>query len=249
MERTGQSNEPLRGNTRNRSWLLVTGMLGPLVFVFNVVLGGILTPDYSHTRHAVSELTQSGAQNIVLLSLFFILSALLILVFGVEVYYKYHRCRIKESKKSHYRDINNLGGNERVAQGGVWIALYALQAILLASIFPQDPIGTKATIPGTMHLVLVATSALCIVAAILMIGSGVDPRPPRYSSSSSIQQNHYWSGFRLYSIASVVVMLGSGASTGILIAYDIPMLGLVERITQLAYLQWFVTFACKMILE
>lgn len=201
-------------SARNRS-LLLLGILGPVVFVFNVVLGGIMTPDYSHLRHAVSELTQAGAQNIVLLSAFFILSALLMLVFGVAVYRKYHHNR------------------EHVATGGIMIALYAVQAVLLASVFPQDPIGSEATFPGTMHLVFVGISALCIVAAILLVGFAVD------------QSSKTWRGFKVYSILSVVVMLVSGASTGILIANDIALLGLVERVTQLAYLQWFVVFAYK----
>ena len=201
---------------RNLSlFLLSTGILGPLVFVLNVVLGGIITPGYSHLRHAVSELTQSGAQHIVVLSVPFILSAHLMLVFGVAVYCKYHRNR------------------ERVATGGIMIALYAVQAVLLASVFPQDPIGSPATLSGTMHLVLVAISALCIVAAILLVGSGVD------------QNSDMWRNFQVYSILSVVVMLTSGASTGVLIANDIALLGLAQRVTQLAYLQWFGVFAYK----
>ena len=209
--------------------LLLTGIFGPLVFVLNVVLGGIITPDYSHVRHAVSELTQSGTTNIVVLSLNFSLSALLMLLFGMAVYRKYQR-------RQHHREKSNR--EECLAKGGIWIVLYAVQALLLATVFPQDPIGSKLTFPGTMHLVLVAISALCIVAAILLVGFGVNDDGP----SST---RHHWHGFKFYSIWSVAVMLASGASTGILIANDIPLLGLAERITQLAYLQWFVVFAYK----
>jgi hypothetical membrane protein len=189
--------------------------------VLTVVLGGVITPGYSHLRHAVSELTQAGAKNnAVLLSALFILSALCFLVFGAAVYRTYHRRR------------------ERVAVGGTMIELYAVQAVLLASVCPQDPIGSEATFPGAMHLVLVGTSALCIVAAMLLVGFGVG------SSGAS-----HWRGFRLYSISSLVVMLVSGASTGILIANGIDLLGLAERVTQLAYLQWFVVAGYKMYLD
>ncbi len=198
----------------NRS-VMLTGILGSLIFIFNVLLGGFITPGYSHLRHAVSELTQSGAQNIVLLSAIFVVSAILMSVFGLAIYEKYNRLR------------------KRVAIGGILIVLYGVQAVLLASVFPQDPIGSAATLPGTMHLVVVGVSALCIVAAMLLIGFGVK------------QSSSHWRGFRVYSILSVLVMLLSGASTGILIANDIALLGLVERITQLAYLQWFIVFAYK----
>jgi hypothetical membrane protein len=190
-------------------WLL-TGAVGPLVFVINVVLGGLITPDYSHLRHAVSELTQAGAPNTVPLSALFVGSALSMLVFGVVVHRRWRVTR------------------PRVATGGVLIAAYALQAVLLATVFPQDPIGAPMTFPGIMHLVIVGTSALCIVGALLLIGAGWDPG------------SH---GFRRYSWASLAVMLLSGASTGILVSYDIQLLGLVERITQLAYLQWFTVFS------
>jgi hypothetical membrane protein len=202
------------GRARYRP-LLLSGILGSLVFIFNVALGGIITPGYSHLRHAVSELTQAGAQHIVLLSAIFVLSAVLMLVFGVAVY-RYH-------PHSH----------RRVALGGIFIALYAVQAVLLATVFPQDPIGAPMTTPGTLHLVFVGLSALCIVAAILLIGYGVDASA------------FHWRGFRLYSLLSLAVMLSSGACTPLLIANNIPLLGVVERMTQLAYLQWFVVFAYK----
>jgi hypothetical protein len=40
-----------------------------------------------------------------------------------------------------------------------------------------------------------------------------------------------------------------GAPTPILIMNNIELLGLFERLTQLAYLQWFVVFAAKFYIE
>lgn len=186
----------------------LAGIAGPLVFVANVIIGGWITPGYSHVRHAVSELTQAGCAHPVLLGAPFVLSALLLGAFGTEL----RRTR----PTSRGRAI------------GLLLELYAAQAVLLATVFPQDPIGAPLTGPGTLHLVLVGVSALCIVGAILLAAAESGP-------------HERW--FRAYSLATVAVMFASGASTGVLIAWDIPWLGLVERITQGAYLVWFVVFA------
>ncbi len=75
------------------------------------------------------------------------------------------------------------------------------------------------------------------MAGILLVGFGAD------------QSSSLWRGFKRYSILSLIVMLASGVSTGILIANDIALLGLVEHVTQLTYLQWFVVFSYKAYME
>jgi hypothetical membrane protein len=193
--------------------LLLSGVLGPAVFVFNVVLGGLLTPGYSQIRNAVSELTEAGATNSAVINALFVLSALLLIVFGVAVAQTY-----RQRKRS-------------VSWGGFLIVGVGVFAVLLATIFPQDPIGSEATLPGTMHLVLVGASALMIVGAILLVGFGLHSRPLQGP----------W--FKVYSILTVFVMLAAGGVTPILMMNDIPLLGVFERTTQLAYLVWYAIFA------
>ena len=198
-----------------RRALLLCGALSSLVYVVNVVVGGLLTPGYSHVRNAVSELTQAGAPHAVVLGALYVVSGLLLAAFGVAV--------SLESRRT----------SRRVVTGGVLISLFAVLAVLLGTVFPQDPIGAPSTFPGTMHLVLVGVSVPLIVSAILLIGFGLDRTVPR------------WRHFRLYSVVAVLLMFAGGVLTPISIAGDVEMLGLAERITQVAYLTWFTLFSIQ----
>jgi len=203
------------GALGQRRALLLCGALSSLVYVANVVVGGLLTPGYSHVRNAVSELTQAGAPHAVVLGAIYVVSGLLLAAFGVAV--------SLESRRT----------SRRVVTGGVLISLFAVLAVLLGTVFPQDPIGAPSTFPGTMHLVLVGVSVPLIVSAILLIGFGLDRSVPR------------WRRFRLYSVVTVLLMLAGGVLTPISIAGDVELLGVAERVTQVAYLTWFTLFSIQ----
>jgi len=205
----------IRGVRMNHKVLFWGGILSPAIYLLTIVLGGIITPNYSHIRNAISELTQRGAPNIIILSTLFVLSAILILIFAIALMLRY-RCRSK-----------------RVYAGGVLILLYGVFATLMATIFPQDPLGEEATLPGTMHLMMAGLAAFAIMGSILLIGLGMHPL------------GKHWNHFRLYSVITVLLVFIFGISTPILIANQIEVLGTFERLTQLAYLQWFVVLAVK----
>src|SRR5215204_3886015 len=63
--------------------LMLCGMLAPVVYVFAVVIGGLLSPDYSHKSQAISELIEAGAPNKWLLDPLFALYNLLTGAFAV----------------------------------------------------------------------------------------------------------------------------------------------------------------------
>jgi hypothetical protein len=84
-----------------------------------------------------------------------------------------------------------------------------------------------------MHLVLVGVSVPLIISAILLIGFGLDRTAPR------------WRHFRLYSMVTVLLMFAGGVLTPISIAGDVELLGVAERITQVAYLTWFTLFSIQ----
>lgn len=208
------SNKVIEKAPMKQRVLILAGVLGPIIYILNVMLGGIITPNYSHIENAVSELTQRGAPNIIILSSLFVVSAILILLFGIAI-----MMRFKHQ-------------NRRLYSGGVLIVIYGIFAASLASVFPQDPLGGESTFPGTMHLIVAGLTAFVIMGGILLSGLGMDQRTG-------------WDRFKLYSIVTVILVFIFGASTPILIMKEIKLLGLFERITQLAYLQWFVVFAAK----
>jgi hypothetical protein len=125
------------------------------------------------------------------------------------------------------------GLNRKMFIGGVLIILYGVFAALLASVFPQDPIGSSATFPGTMHLILAGVTAFITMGAILITG---------LAKHENFQA---WRQFKSYSLISVSLVFVLGLSTPILMINNIELMGLFERLTQIAYLQWFVVFAIK----
>lgn len=103
-------------------------------------------------------------------------------------------------------------------------------ALLLAAVFPMDPIGFSVTVSEILHLVLVGTSAFYLLAALRLGGSGHAERP--------------WRGILVVLDAErhPDAPLG-GAATPLLVSHGIEMLGLAERVTQTSYLQWLFVFA------
>jgi len=43
--------------------LFLAGILGPIVYIINVVLGGIITPNYSHIQNAVLKMVIESLQS------------------------------------------------------------------------------------------------------------------------------------------------------------------------------------------
>lgn len=197
--------------------LFYAGILGPLLFLLNDIIGNIITPDYSFLINAVSELTQAGSENVLLLSSLFLLSAIMTIVFGIGL--------LKTFK----------GGRSRLLTiGSIIIIITASFNALTGTIFPMDPFGAEMTFAGMMHIALVGLSAVMVMVMIVMFGIGLD-------------REKKWKSFKIYSIITVIVMIAAGAMTPVLMDNNIPLLGLFERIVIYTYLLWFSLLAIKLI--
>ena len=200
----------------NRKIYLVCGMLIPLTYILLYVLGGALRPGYNHISDSVSELLSPGAPNRSLITIIDLIYGLLHIVFGIGV--------LQFIRDGEY--------NTTIANIGAWFIIGAGVAIVGTAIFPQDAMGTPATIPGKIHLILVFGALLPFsFLSTLLIGiwthkTGIFP------------------GFALYTFISfgAIVLIGGlgGALAGT--AY----MGLGERIAALTIHQWLFIFALKM---
>lgn len=124
--------------------------------------------------------------------------------------------------------------NVRLLRWAGWLLFsYAIMAFLLAAVLPMDPIGAPFTVPGILHLVIVGISAMALIAAILLAGHSLDRQ---------LGWRHFWP----YSVVTVTVMAAGGLATPVILASGMPLLGLAERITQAAYLQWLFVYAVRM---
>ena len=69
----------------DKKLLFYGGIFGPIVFLLNDIIGSIITQGYSPIINAVSELTQAGSENIYLLSSLFLVSAIMLIAFGIGI--------------------------------------------------------------------------------------------------------------------------------------------------------------------
>ena len=200
----------------NRKIFFICGMLIPVMYIFMYVLGAALRPGYNHISDSVSELLSPGAPNRSLITIIDLIYGLLHILFGIGVL-QFIR------GGEHNAPIGNIGG---------WMIICAGVAIVGTAIFPQDAMGTPATIPGKIHLILVFGALLPFsILSTLLLGiwlhrAGIFP------------------GFAVYTFISVgaIVLVGGigGSMTGT------PFMGLGERISAIAIHQWLFVFALKL---
>ena len=132
--------------------LIAAGLLGigaVGLYVGATILGGILDPQYSHVRNAISELTGTAAPDRAVLAPLYIVYNVLLLGFGYALF--------------------------RVASGGFLMAVAVvlfliggLSGIGQVTLFRMDSVGAAETTAGTLHLVLAGVSSLlCLTIAVL----------------------------------------------------------------------------------
>jgi len=200
----------------NRRILFVCGMLIPVTYIFMYILGGVLRPGYNHISDSVSELLSPGAPNRLLLSIINIAYGLLHILFGIGV----------------LQFIQGGKHNALIGKIGTWMIIAVGVAIVGATIFPQDATGTPATVPGTVHMILVFGVMLPFsLLSTLLIGI--------WSKQVGI-----FPGFAVYSFVTVGAIVLSGVLAGPTVGT--PIMGLVERIAAIVVGQWIFVFALKL---
>jgi hypothetical membrane protein len=136
--------------------LLVSGWLAPLVYVATVILGAELRPGYSHLAHAISELTEAGAPNQLLLDVLFAVFGLLCASAGFGLLTVVRRTRIRTL----------------TVASAVLLGLGVLSACF--GFFPMDPRTAPSTVTGAIHLALAGLSSLATMVAIGLWAFGAD---------------------------------------------------------------------------
>jgi hypothetical membrane protein len=196
-----------------KKWLILSGMLAPVVYVGTVILGGALRPAYSHIAEAVSELVAAGAPNKLLLSALFILYNALCTLLGLGL----------------FLEVKYAAGRKKSGVvGAVVLMVIGALGLLMELFFPQDPGGPAVTFAGTMHIILAGLMALGTMVAIIGVGLWF----------RNVLQNR--THFR-YSMATFAIILLSCGATPVL-GLTNPVFGVLERITIGSFLLWlFVT--------
>jgi uncharacterized protein DUF998 len=203
----------------DKKLLYYAGMGSVIAYLLADIIGGIITPNYSYIVNAISELSQSGAENRMLISSLFFLSAIMGILFTIGIISKHPH---KQSKL--------------IFIGGILLIVMEIFSALTGTIFPMDPIGVETTFAGTMHLVLVGIDAVLIFPALLMIGTG-------------FYREKNWKSFRSYTFTSLLIIFIFGVLSAVVIVNGIELMGLVARVTIYTYLLWIFVLAYKLIME
>lgn len=205
-----------------KKFLLLCGIAAPLVYLFTVILGGLLRPDYSHFAQAISALIESGAPNKFILDPLFALYNLLTLAFGFGL------VQVVRA---------DVTGKRKLA-GTLGAAMLILEGVFgFATIFfPQDPGGPPVTSTGTIHIVLASLSSLTTMLTMLLMGFWFRTAPDlrRYG---------------MYSFISVLVVFLAGGLAATTVPTASPFGGLAERLTIGGFLQWIFFVALKLYSE
>ena len=204
----------------SRRYLLICGLLAPLVYVGAVILGGLLRPGYSHVAHAISELIAAGAPNTTLLNPPFTLYDILLAAFGVGLLL---------TVRAHPEQRGTRSGSV----GAFALIVSGLLGVLMNLFFPQDPGGPPVTFTGTVHVMLAGVLSLGTMLAILSTCLWLRQAPGLRA---------YWR----YSLASLALIFISGGLCAAALATSSPYLGLVERVTIGAFIQWVFVMALKL---
>lgn len=135
----------------DKKFLYFGGTVGLIAILIYDVIGSIIIEGYSQIIHAVSDLTQVGAENIFLLSSIFLVAGLMLVVFAIELARPY---------KFEHNKLLFLGS----------IILSSLGLLLLVIIFPMVPFKGGATFPGEIPVILAGLNIVILIMVIPLMG-------------------------------------------------------------------------------
>jgi len=196
-------------------WMLA-GAAAPLVYVAAVVVGGWMTPGFSHVGAPISVLIMAGAPAAWALNPLFTVYNALMIVFAVGL-------------RTAFRERG-------VAIGLLAPTLLAFTGLtgIVMGFYPTDPLGAPMTSTGVMHAWLAGVASVATMLAVLRVGL-------------KLRREAGWRRFAGYSLATLFVIVASGALAAVLAAQMSPVMGLWERVTIAAFEQWVLVTALVLV--
>lgn len=206
---------------RTTNALLACGIAYPVAYVIaNDVVGASRYPGYSRRDQAVSELSATGAPPRTFLTGVLPVHAALATAFGAGVW-------------------RSARGRRSLRAAGALLMASGVTSVAWAP-FPmssrEDIVAGKGSTNDTGHLVL---SALTVAEIVGLLGAG---------------SGSFGRGFRTYSLASAATVLATGSLTSWQAARlpsgrPTPGMGLYERLSIGAWLQWMAALATVLLRE
>jgi hypothetical protein len=203
----------------NKALLYYAGFGAGILYLLGDLAGGLITPNYSYIKNAVSELVQSGAENRLFLSSFLFLHALMLILFSVGVLV-----------------LHPYEGARSIFAGGVLLLAVGISHALSSSVFPMDPVGAESTVPGSLHLILVGITVISIIILMPLLGVGM-------------QRAYQWRYFEFFTFLCLAIIVVSGIASPVVIGRGIELMGLTERMTGYTFYVWLFALAFLLVRE
>ena len=198
------------------------GIIAPIIFVITIIVGGLITSGYSHLSQSVSELVMSGAPNKLYLDIPFSINYVFSCIFGFGIFIIF---------KSKASPLNSLTG----LIGFIIIGILGILSLASSVFFTMDLPDAPATTSGIIHLILVGLESLGSMVAILLVGLWFRKIGLR--------------GYSIYSIITLIIVFITGIIAVVGTTQDSSYIGLLERLTIGAYIQWSFVIALKFIIS
>lgn len=129
-----------------RRFLLLCGIMSPLLYALSDVLVGVMWEGYSFRDYTISELGATGAPSRPLFALLLIPTYLLLVAFGVGV-------------------RRSAMGRRRLRVAGGLIVSLGVLALVVGQLVPMRPRGTEQGLAGALHVAEGAVAMLILFVA------------------------------------------------------------------------------------
>jgi len=203
--------ENMKFGTQKNYWqfIALSGAIAALVYISHVVMGGVLWVGYSHVKQTISELTGNGAPDAEMLRIFTLGYGILAVLFSIALYVLFRKYKV-----------------DAIARFGALLLLTMHTASLVGyGLFPLEQGGEVLTFGNFMHLAITAIVVIATVGALFAIGYGL-----------WLTKN--FKGIGVFTLVCAVVIVLAGIATPIVLNYDLPYAGLVERVTVFTLQLW-----------
>lgn len=207
--RVGGENMKFSAQKNYWQFIALSGAIAALVYISHVVMGGVLWVGYSHVKQTISELTGNGAPDAEMLRIFTLGYGILAVLFSIALYVLFRKYKV-----------------DAIARFGALLLLTMHTASLVGyGLFPLEQGGEVLTFGNFMHLAITAIVVIATVGALFAIGYGL-----------WLTKN--FKGIGIFTLVCAVVIVLAGIATPIVLNYDLPYAGLVERVTVFTLQLW-----------
>jgi hypothetical membrane protein len=202
-----------------RRGISTLGIIAPVFFALSVIVLGAIKPDYSHVYHTMSELGETGAVTAQAASIVFMVSGLMITVFGYAVQ-------------------SELRRDDKRVWTGVMIMLFGLLDFVGSGVFPVDVGGASVSVVATVHVYATLLGELAAVGMPIWFLRDTEA-VEGWEAHRRFSMLVFWASMPLVAFLGYCIV---GHTPGLM---DAP-LGLAQRLLVGLFLVWIMKTAYSM---